>query len=121
MHLVIEEYKFMIDLIVIASRLHLLGRNCVIWTLTRLPFARQKDGSMAGIINNRGRSRKQEENVLKGGNKNRAGDIGFRSFGRLDLFRGSDRAEITSLTAAAVLADRQCTSSARKLSHLSHL
>ena len=98
--------------------MHVLGENVAIYTFTRFPFARQKYGTKAGIINNREREREKEESVLKGGNKNRAGDIGFRSFGRLDLFRGSDRAEITSLT--VFLADRQCTSSARKfcLRHL---
>ena len=39
--------------------------------------------------------------------------IGFRSFGRLDLFRSSDRAEITSFNAVCVC---QGTSSAKKFS-----
>ena len=49
-----------VQLIVIANRLHLLGKIFVIWTLTRFLFARQKDDSMAGIINNREREGKEE-------------------------------------------------------------
>ena len=89
----------------------------IISSLTFYPDSHLHDKKGPGIINNRERRGERLERrgirIESGRVRLAAGaarGIGFRSFGRLDLFRSSDRAEITSFNAVCVC---QGTSSAK--------